>query len=91
MLSQYHQYWINHLYFYFQKSIIRVAIYNSLWPDISRFFMVDLIDFYHINLMENMNEAGKERDGPLVFPEYSLHKIPYWDHTVSNKLIVIFY
>ena len=27
--------------FLFKKSIIRVAIYNSLWPDISRFFMVD--------------------------------------------------
>ena len=79
------------LYSLFQKSIIRVAIYNSLWPDISRFFMVDLIDFYHINLMENINEVGKERDGPLVFPGYSLHEIPYWDHTVSNKLIVIFY
>jgi hypothetical protein len=52
--------------------------------------MVDLIDHYHINLMENIHEEGKERDGPLVFPEYSLHEIPFWDHAVYNKIIVIF-
>ena len=70
---------------------MRVAIYNSLWTDISRFFMVDLIDSYHFQLMENVNEDGKERDGPLVFPGYSLHDIPCWDYRVYNKLIVIFY
>ena len=52
--------------------------------------MVDLIDFYHVNLMENVNEEGKERDGALVFPGYSLHEIPYWNHKVYNKIIVIF-
>ena len=52
--------------------------------------MVDLIDHYHINLMENIHEEDKERDGPLVFPGYSLHEIPhYWDHTVYNTIIVI--
>jgi hypothetical protein len=68
---------------------MRVAIYNSLWPDISRFFMVDLIDHYHFNLMENINEEGKERDGPLVFPDYSLNEIPFWDHRDYNTIIVI--
>ena len=68
---------------------MRIAIYNSLWPDISRFFMLDLIDSYHFNLMENVNEEGKERDGSLVFPEYSLHKIPLWNPIAYNKIMVI--
>ena len=53
--------------------------------------MVDLIDYYNINLMENIHEEGKERDGPLVFPGYSLHTIPYWDHTDYHNIIVILF
>ena len=68
-----------------------MAIYNSLWPDVSRFFLIDLIDPTHLNLMENINEEGKERDGPLVFPGYSLHEISYWNYRVYNKIIVIFF
>ena len=41
--------------------------------------------------MENINEKGKERDGPLVFPRTSLHKIPLWDNKVYKNLIVIFF
>ena len=70
---------------------MRIVIYNSLWPDISRFFMVDLIDDGYFNLMENVNEENKERDGPLVFPGYSLHGIPRWNHMIYNKIIVNFY
>ena len=80
------------LYFQFiKKSIIRVVIYNSLWPDISRFFMVDLITRRLIDFMENVNEDGKERDGKLVFPGYSQHSIPVWDPKVYSTIIVIIY
>ena len=51
--------------------------------------MVDLIDFQHFHLMENVNEEGKERDGALVFPGYSLHEIPFWDHKIYRQIIVI--
>ena len=51
--------------------------------------MVDLIDLQHFHLMENVNEEGKERDGALVFPGYSLHKISFWDYRIYNKIIVI--
>ena len=53
--------------------------------------MVDLIDFFHFNLMENINDEGKERDGVLVFPEYSLHEIPHWNHKIYSTIIVIFF
>ena len=53
--------------------------------------MVDLIDHHHFNLMENVNPEGKERDGPLVFPGYSLHEIPFWNHKIYNEITVIFY
>ena len=78
------------IFYFFKKSTIRVAIYNSLWPDISRFFFVDLITSRHFSLMENVNEKGKERDGPLVYPGTSLHTIPSWDDNVYKKIIVIF-
>ena len=51
--------------------------------------MVDLIDSQHFHLMENVNEEGKERDGALVFPGYSSHKIAFWDHRIYNKIVVI--
>ena len=80
------------LYFHFiKKSIIRVVIYNSLWPDISRYFMVDLITPSDIDFMENVNEEGKERDGPLVFPGFSSHRIPAWDPEVYHTIIVIIF
>ena len=41
--------------------------------------------------MENVNEKGKERDGSLVYPGTSLHKIPLWDDNVYKKIIVIFF
>ena len=73
-----------------EKSILRVAIYNSLWPDISRFFMIDLIDSRHINLMENVNEEGKHRNWPLVYPGYYLSdEFPDgWMPLAVHKMVV---
>ena len=53
--------------------------------------MVDLITPRDIDFMENVNEEGKERDGPLVFPGFSLHDIPGipWNPKVYSKIIVI--
>ena len=68
---------------------MRVVIYNSLWPDISRFFLVTLIDPQHFNLIENLNEEDKKND--RAFPdEYNLREIPVWNPTAYNKIIVIF-
>ena len=53
--------------------------------------MVDLIDDHHFDFMENVNEEGKQRDGPLVFPEYSSQEIPFWDYRVYNNIIVTFF
>ena len=55
--------------------------------------MVDLIDDHYFDFMEKCKrrEYRKERDGPLVFPGYSLHEIPLWDYRVYNKIIVFFF